>query len=74
MWSVAVPGCLRGDQVRVEVIGTRAYLSVRVPSWAAPSELADDEVLDGVTLRCELPVAELRALVRVVAQWPGVVE
>jgi hypothetical protein len=74
VWSVTVPGCLRGDQVRVEVVGTRAYLSVRVPSWAAPSEIADEEALEAVTLRCEMPVSELRTLVQAITQWPGVVE
>jgi len=63
VWSVAVAGRLRGDQVRVEVIGSRAWI------WTTATVRGE-----AVDLALELPVEELRALVRVVAQWPGVVE
>jgi hypothetical protein len=63
VWSVAVPGRMRGDQVRVELVGTRAWIYVQTTDGSRAVELA-----------VELPVDELRALVRVLSQWPGVVE
>jgi hypothetical protein len=63
VWSVAVAGRLRGDQVRVEAVGARAWIYVSTTAGSRAAELA-----------VELPVDELRALVRVLSQWPGVVE
>lgn len=70
VWSVAVPGVLRGDTVRVELVNGRAFVEVMVPSGRAPARLLD---VTEERLVVELPLAELRALVGVVAQWPGVV-
>ena len=63
VWSVAVAGRLRGDQVRVEVIGSRAW------TWTTATVRGE-----AVDLALELPVEELRTLARVISQWPGVVE
>jgi len=63
VWSVAVAGRLRGDQVRVEVIGSRAWI------WTTATVRGE-----AVDLALELPVEELRTLARVISQWPGVVE
>lgn len=63
VWSVAVAGRLRGDQVRVELIGSRAWI------WTTATVRGE-----AVDLAVELPVSELRALVSVICQWPGVAE
>jgi len=63
VWSVAVAGRLRGDQVRVEMVGARAWI------WLTATVKGD-----AVDLAMEIPVSDLRALVRVISQWPGVVE
>jgi len=63
VWSVTVPGCLRGDQVRVEVVGARAWVWVTTPVGG-----------EAVDLALELSVEELRTLVRAISQWPGVAE
>lgn len=63
VWSVAVAGRLRGDQIRVELVGSRAWI------WLTTTVRGE-----AVDLALEIPVDELRSLVRVVSQWPGVVE
>lgn len=63
VWSITVAGRLRGDQVRVELIGSRAWI------WTTATVRGE-----AVDLAVELPVAELRALVSVICQWPGVAE
>ena len=63
VWSVAVAGRMRGDQVRVEVVGTRAWI------WTTATVRGE-----AVDLALELSVDELRTLVRAITQWPGVVE
>ena len=63
VWSVAVAGRMRGDQVRVEVVGARAWIWVTTTVGGHAADLA-----------VELPVDDLRTLVRVISQWPGVAE
>lgn len=67
VWSCAVPGVVAGQMVRVGVV-SRLGLGVgpiaTVEVWTGDGEDAD-------TASINLPVRELRALVRVVAQWPG---
>jgi hypothetical protein len=71
---VAVPGVLRGDMVRVELVGSCAFVDVVIPVGVARSaaQYADR---NGANARMvvELTIDDLRALVGVVAQWPGVV-
>lgn len=62
VYSVAVPGVMRGDMARLQLVGSRAFVEVQ--------HVAGDDVEMVRTSVIELTIAELRVLVTSAARWP----
>jgi hypothetical protein len=66
LWSIAVPGAIRGTMVR-------AQLTTGDPARAVADVAAFElHTARGTRELVELSVRELRALLNVIGEWPGV--
>lgn len=62
VWSMSIPGVLRGDMARVQLVAGRAFVELVVPRGGDDVE----------RLVVEVEASELRKLVRVLDGWPGI--